>query len=141
MQDVHGVFTEFTRRVHNAPTTRPRRSRRPVSVATALPQRCHIVLSNTLCKRQAAAFVLSILKINAVAWRSMRFHSVSTALRAFPQRAPRRSAIFENAVGTLLGRNSGVTWVLVPLKLFLVKRKKLLWYILKITNYCYFPLI
>ena len=43
------------------------------------PQRCHSVLSNTLWKRQAAAFVLSMLKINAAAWRSRRLHSVCTA--------------------------------------------------------------
>jgi len=41
---------------------------------------------------------LSMLKINAAAWRSRRLHSVSTA---FAQRAPRRSATFVNAVGTL----------------------------------------
>jgi len=69
------------------------------------------VLSNTLWKRQAAAFVLSMLKVNAAAWRCRRLHSVSTALLAFAQRAPRRSAIFVNAVGTLLGRHSGVTGV------------------------------
>ena len=61
MQNVHGVFTACTRR-----------SRRP-----------HKVLFNTLWKRQAAAFVLSMLKINAAGWRSRRLHSVSTA---FPQR-------------------------------------------------------
>jgi len=46
---------------------------------TALSQRCHSVLSNTLWKHQAAAFVLSMLKLNAAAWRSRRLHSVSTA--------------------------------------------------------------
>jgi len=48
------------------------------------------VLSNTLWKRQAAAFGLSMLKVNAAAWRSRRLHSVSTALLAFAQRAPRQ---------------------------------------------------
>ena len=52
MQNLHGAFTAWTRRAHNAPTT---------------PQRCHSVLSNTLWKRQAAAFVLSMLKVNAAA--------------------------------------------------------------------------
>jgi len=72
------------------------------------PQRAHGALedpiaSNTLWKRQAAAFVLSMLKkrrrmaLNAIA---QRCHSVCTALLAFAQRAPRRSA-FLNAVGTL----------------------------------------
>ena len=68
-------------------------SYRPGSVATA----CCLV--NTLCKRQEAAFVLRMLKIHAAAWRSLeaiahRFHGVSSALLAFAQRAPRRSAIF-----------------------------------------------
>jgi len=60
------------------------------------------VLSNTLWKRQAAAFILSMLKVNAQSKRrrmafyaiAQRFHSVCTALLAFAQRAPRRSAIF-----------------------------------------------
>jgi len=69
-----------------------------------------------LYKRQAAVFVLSMLKVNATAWRSRRLHSVSTALLAFAQRAPRRSANFVNAVGTLQGRHSGVTGVLVFVK-------------------------
>ena len=77
------IYTVSLQRARGALTTRPRRSRRPRSV-----------LSNTLCKRQAAAFVLSMPKINAAAWRSRRLHSVSTALLAFAQRAPRRSAIF-----------------------------------------------
>jgi len=68
IQNLHGVFTAWTR----ALTTRPRRSRRPHSV-------CHSVLSNTLWKRQDAAFVLSMLKVNAAAWRSRRLHSVCTA--------------------------------------------------------------
>jgi len=42
-----------------------------------------------------------MLKVNAAPWRSRRLHSVSTALLAFAQRAPRRSAILLNAVGTL----------------------------------------
>jgi len=105
MQNLHGVFTSFTRRAHNA-----------LEDPTALPQRA---VKHATCKRQAAAFVLSMLKINATAWRSrrlhiafpQRFHSVSTALLAFARRAPRRSAIFLNAVGTLKGRHSGVTGV------------------------------
>jgi len=72
IQDLQGVCTACTRR-----------SRRPHSVATALPKRPRSALSNTLCKRQAAAFVLSMFKINAAAWRSRRLHSVFTA---FPQR-------------------------------------------------------
>jgi len=63
------------------------RSRRPHSVATTL--------SNTMCKRQATALVLSMFKINAAAWRSMRLHS---AFAAFPQRCWRlHSAHFCNS--------------------------------------------
>ena len=51
MQNSHGVFTACTRRAHNAPTA-----------LKSTPQRCHSMLSNTLWKRQAAAFVLSMLK-------------------------------------------------------------------------------
>ena len=39
--------------------------------------------------------------VNAAAWRSRRLHSVSTALLATAQRAPRRFATFLNAVETL----------------------------------------
>jgi len=62
-------------------------------------------------KHQAAAFVLSMLKINAAAWRSRRPYSVSTALLAFAQRAPRRSAFFKrcwNAVRTPLWCDRGL---------------------------------
>ena len=71
MQNLHGVFTACTRRAHSAHGA--------LEDPTALPQRCHSVLSNTLWKRQAVAFVLSMLKVNAAAWRSRRLHSVSTA--------------------------------------------------------------
>ena len=59
MQNLHGVITACTRPAHNAPTA-----------LLKTPQRCHSMLSNTLWKRQAAAFVLSMHKINAAAWRS-----------------------------------------------------------------------
>ena len=87
MQNLHNVFTACTRRTHNAPTA-----------LYKTPQLCHSMLSNTLWKRQDAAFVLSMLKINAATWRSRRLHSICTALMAFAQHAPRRSAIFLNAV-------------------------------------------
>jgi len=48
-------------------TARPQRAHGALEDTTALPQRPHSSLSNTLCKRQAAAFVLSMLKINGVA--------------------------------------------------------------------------
>jgi len=62
------------------------------------------MLSNTLRKRQAAAFVLSMLKINAAEWRSRR-------LLAFAQRAPQRSAFFKRcgkAVSTPLWCDRGL---------------------------------
>ena len=71
MQDLHIVFTACTRRAHSAQNA--------LYKTIALPQRAHSALSNTLCKRQAAAFVLSMFKINAAAWHSMRLHSVFTA--------------------------------------------------------------
>jgi len=73
---------------------RPQRAHGALEDPSAMPQRCHSVLSNTQWKRQTAAFVLTMLKINAAARRARRLHSVSTALLAFAQRAPRRSAIF-----------------------------------------------
>ena len=82
------IYTASLQGARGALTTRPRRFRRHHSVATTC-------LSNTLWKRHAAAFVLSMLKINAAARRSRRLHSVSTALLAFVQRAPRRSAFFK----------------------------------------------
>ena len=48
-------------------------------------RRPHSELSNTLCKRQAAAFVLSMFKINAATWSSrwsQCLHSVSTAIHS-----------------------------------------------------------
>jgi len=101
MQNLHGVFTARSQRAHDA-----------LKDPTTLPHRCHSMLSNTLWKRQAAAFVLSMLKVNNAAWRSRRLHSVSTALLAFAQRAPRRSAIFKrcgNAVRTPLWCDRGYT--------------------------------
>jgi len=98
----------FTRSLYSEHAARPQRAHGVVEDPTALPQRCHSVLFDTLWERHTAAFVLSMLKINAAAWRSSRLHSVSTA---FPQRfhstagvcTARTSAIcnFLNAVGTL----------------------------------------
>jgi len=67
----HTPNAEFTRRLYSVNTARSQRAHG----ALEDPQRCHSVLSNTLRKRQAAAFVLSMLKVNASVWRS----SVSTA--------------------------------------------------------------
>jgi len=51
IQHLQGIFKACTRRAHNA-----------LEDPTALPQRPQSALSNTLCKRQAAAFALSMLK-------------------------------------------------------------------------------
>jgi len=83
---------EFTLRLYSVHATRSQCAHSALEGPTAFAQCCHSVLSNTLWKRQAAAFVLSMLKVNATACRSWRLHSVSTALLAFAQRAPRRSA-------------------------------------------------
>jgi len=80
------LIAEFTRRLYIVLAVRSQRAHGALENPTALPQRYHNALSNTLWKRQAAAFVLSMLKINAAAWRSMRSHSVSTA---FAQRCSR----------------------------------------------------
>jgi len=85
---------EFTQRLYSVHTARSQRAHDALEDPIALPQRCHSVLSNTLWKRQAAAFVLSMFRVNAAAWRSRRLYSVSTALLTFAQRAPRRSAFF-----------------------------------------------
>jgi len=70
---------EFTRRLYSVHAARSQRAHGALEDPTALPQRCHSVLSNTLWKRQAVAFVLSMPEVNAAAWRSRRLHSVSTA--------------------------------------------------------------
>jgi len=70
---------EFTRRLYSVHAARSQRAHGALENPTALPQRSHSVLSNTLWKRQAAGFVLSMPKINAAAWRSRRLHSISTA--------------------------------------------------------------
>jgi len=104
-------------KVYGVHAARPQRAHGALEDPTTLPQRCHSVLSNSLCKRQAAAFVLSMFKISAAAWRSRRLHSVSTALLAFA----RRSAIYfkrcENAVRTPLWCDRGLTYttcILIP---------------------------
>jgi len=62
--------------VHAAP---PQCAHGTLEKLTALPQRSRSALFNTLCKRQAAAFIWSMLKTNAAAWRSRRLHSAHTA--------------------------------------------------------------
>jgi len=69
------LIAELIRRLYSVHAARSHRAHG----ALEDPQRCHNVLSNTLWKRQAAALVLSMLKINAAAWRSRRLHSISTA--------------------------------------------------------------
>ena len=90
--------TGFTRRLYSVQTAHPQRAHGAQEDPTALPQRPHSALSNTLCKNQAAAFVFSIFKINAATWRSRRLHSVAGDCTA------RTSAIcnFFNALWTPL---------------------------------------
>ena len=54
IHDLQGIFTACTRLAHSA-----------LEDHTALPQYSYSALSNTLFKHQAAAFVLSMFKINA----------------------------------------------------------------------------
>jgi len=49
--------TGFTRRLYSVYAARPPRAHGALEDPTALPQRPHSALSNTLCKRQAAVFV------------------------------------------------------------------------------------
>jgi len=76
-------------------TARPKSVHGALEDPTVLPQSPLIELSNTLCKRQAAAFILSMFKTHGMP------HGDCTALLATAQRAPRRSATSLNAVKTL----------------------------------------
>jgi len=77
----------FTRRLYSVQAARPQRAYStpedptalPHRSRSALPHRSRSTLSITLCKRQAVAFFLSMLKTNAATWRSMRVHSARTA--------------------------------------------------------------
>jgi len=101
--------TGFTRRLYSVHAARLQRAHGALEDPTALPQPPYSALFNTLCKRQTAAFVLSMFKINAAAWRSRRFHSsISTGLLVNAHRALRRSATLLNTVETLWGSRSGV---------------------------------
>jgi len=75
-------FTYLTSCLYSVHMASPQRAHDALEDPTALPHRPHSALSNTLCKRHAAALVLSMFKINSTAWRSRRLHSVFTA---FPQ--------------------------------------------------------
>ena len=66
---------EFTRRLYSVHMALPR-AHGALEDPTALPQLYHFVLSNTLCKRQATAFILNMLKTNAATWLCWRLHSV-----------------------------------------------------------------
>jgi len=76
----YSVYTTSSQHPYSVHTTFPQRP----CVFTARKQLLQLVHSaHTLWKRQAAAFVLSMLKIDAATWRSRWLHSVSTE---FPQR-------------------------------------------------------
>ena len=70
---------DFTWRLYSVHAARPKRAHGPLEDPTALPHRCHSVLSNTLCKRQAAACVCSKSKRRRIAFYAIaqRFHSVT----------------------------------------------------------------
>jgi len=74
---------ELKYRIYKA---RPQRAHAALEDLTALPQRPHSALSNTLCKCHVA-----LLKTNAAALRFRRLHIVFTA---FPQRCWRRYNLF-----------------------------------------------
>jgi len=84
----------LTRRYYGVHAARPQRTHGALEDPTTLPHRSHRALSNRLCKRRAAAFILSMLKTNAAAWCSRRLLSPHTALLATAQRTPRRSETF-----------------------------------------------
>jgi len=65
---------EFTRRLYSVHAARSQRAHGVLEDPTALPQRCHSVLSNTLWKRQAAAFVLSFAQSKH---RRMAFYAIA----------------------------------------------------------------
>ena len=107
---------EFIRRLYSVHTARSQRAHGALEDPTALPQRCHRVLSNTLWKRQAAAVVLSMLKVNAAAWRSGRLHSVPQRLHSVAGVCTERTSAFcnflkrcGNAVRTPLWCDRGLT--------------------------------
>ena len=58
--------------IYSVHATRPQRAHGALEDTTALPQRPHSALFNTLYKRQAGAGVMRVFKINAAAWRSRR---------------------------------------------------------------------
>jgi len=108
--------TGFTRRLYSVNAARQQRAHGVLKEPTALPQRPHSALSNTLCKRQAVAFVLNMFKINAAAWRFMRLYSVFTAYSQRCWRLPSAHLsdlhLFErcgNAVRTPLWCERGLT--------------------------------
>jgi len=123
---------EFTRRLYCVHAARPQRAHGALEDPTKLLQRSHSTRSNTLCKRQPAAFVLSISKTNAAAWRSRRLHSAHnahTALLATAQRAPRRTAFLErsgNAVRTPLWCDRGfrVKYIMVTGNRYMISAEK-----------------
>ena len=69
----------FTRRLYSVHTGRLPRAHGTLEDLIVLPQRSHGALTNTLCKRQAASFVLSMFKLNAAdcTASSQRSHSVA----------------------------------------------------------------
>jgi len=68
--------TEFTQRLHSVHAARPQRDHGTEEDQQALPQRPNSTLSNTLCKRQAAAYFCTCSqRSKAFPWRCWRLHS------------------------------------------------------------------
>ena len=112
---------EFTRRLYTVHAARSQRAHGALEDPTALPQRCQGVLSNTLWKRQATAFVLSIQnKRHRMAFYAIAqcINSVCTALLAFACSAHLGVLHFLNAVRTPLWCDRG-------LSIFLLRFSKL----------------
>jgi len=105
----------FTQRFYGAHAVRPKRAHGALEDPTAMPHRPH----GALCKRQAATLSLSMFKIIAAVWRSVRWHSVHLRVHSVAgDCTARTSAIsnfFErcgNSVRTQLCCDRGLTLIM-----------------------------
>ena len=122
----HGVATALRTQWHlqerravsvQTPRTTTAFAQRPLCARAELLSRCRrpycaamVTLRRPRCAllgRRVTVFVLSMLKVRTVARRSMRphrvqwrCHCVTAVMLAFVLRAPRRSAIFKDTVGS-----------------------------------------
>jgi len=75
--------TRLTRRLYSVHVACLLHAHGALEDPTTLSQSPHSALSNTLCKRQTAGFILSMLKINTAAWCTTKkrlMHSGNTHL-------------------------------------------------------------